>query len=50
MLAFSIFCLSGLFIVGAILFIDCKIISDLPETNQFKKWWIANIIAPDPRD
>jgi hypothetical protein len=50
MLAFSIFCLSSLFIIGAILFIDCKIIEDLPENNEFKKWWKKHIIARYPED
>lgn len=49
MLAFSIFCLGGLFIIGAILFIDCKIVDDLPENNGFKKWWKKHLIDIDPR-
>lgn len=49
MLAITIFALTSLFIIGAILFIDCKIIDDLPEENSFKKWWRKHIMAPDPR-
>lgn len=49
MLAITIFAFSSLFVIGAILFIDCKIVSDLPEDNSFKKWWKKHIIAPDPR-
>ena len=50
MLAFSIFCLSSLFVIGAILFIDCKIVDDLPESNGFKQWWRRHIAAPHPKD
>lgn len=48
MLAFSIFCLSGCFFIGAVLFIDCKIVEDLPEDNEFKKWWRKNMVGIDP--
>jgi hypothetical protein len=50
MLAFSIFCLSGLFIVGTVLFIDCRIVGDLPENNEFKRWWKKYIASPYPED
>lgn len=50
MLIISIIALSFLFLLGAIHFIDCKIIDDLPASNRFKKWWRDHIIAPDPKD
>ena len=49
MLIISTLALTSLFLMGAILFIDCKIVVDLPENNEFKKWWRKNIIAPDPK-
>ena len=49
MLAITIFALSSLFLIGAVFFIDCKIVADLPEDNNFKKWWRAHIIGQDPR-
>lgn len=49
MLEFSIFCLSSLFLIGAVFFIDCKIVEDLPEDNGFKKWWRKHVMSPDPR-
>jgi len=48
MLIISIIALIFLFLIGATLFIDCKIIEDLPKDNKFKKWWQTYIIAPDP--
>lgn len=50
MFVLSIIMLISLFLIGAILFIDCKIIDDLPKNNGFKKWWRNHIIAPDPKD
>ena len=50
MFILSIIMLVSIFLMGAILFIDCKIIDDLPKSNVFKKWWRAHIIAPDPED
>jgi hypothetical protein len=50
MFTLSIIILISIFLMGAILFIDCKIIDDLPKSNGFKKWWRAHIIAPDPED
>jgi hypothetical protein len=50
MLIFSMLCLIFLVAIGAILFIDCKIVDDLPEDNTFKIWWRNHVIAPDPRD
>ena len=49
MFILSIFMLISLFLIGAILFIDCKIVDDLPEDNEFKKWWREHIIAPDTK-
>jgi hypothetical protein len=48
MFIFSMICLSFLILTGAILFVDCKIVDDLPESNSFKQWWRRHIIAPDP--
>jgi hypothetical protein len=50
MLIFSMICLGFLILIGAILFIDCQIVEDLPEDNSFKQWWKRHIIAPDPKD
>jgi len=47
MLLFSIFCLTICFLVGGILFIDCKIVDNLPETNKFKLWWKKHLIDID---
>ena len=48
MFIISIIALTSLVLMGAMFFIECKIVDDLPEENQFKKWWRAHIIAPDP--
>jgi len=50
MFTLSIIMLISIFLMGAILFIDCKIIEDLPDDNECKKWWRNHIIAPDPKD
>jgi hypothetical protein len=50
MFIISIIALIGLLITGAIMFVDCKIIDDLPESNSFKKWWRRHIVAPDLED
>jgi hypothetical protein len=49
MFTLSIIVLTLLILIGAVFFIECKIIEDLPEENEFKKWWRRHIIAPDPR-
>ena len=50
MLIISIIALTSLFIMGAIMFIDCKIIEDLPESNEFRKWWKKHLIDVEPKD
>ena len=50
MFILSIIMLICLFVIGAVLFIDCKIVDDLPKNNGFKKWWRNHIMAPDPKD
>lgn len=50
MFTLSIIMLIGLFLIGAVFFIECKIVDDLPEKNQFKKWWRRHIMAPDSRN
>ena len=47
MLVISIIVLICLFTIGAVFYVECKIVEDLPESNGFKKWWRAHIIAPD---
>ena len=48
MFTITIIALASIFLIGAMLFIDCQIVSDLPETNRFKRWWSKHIIAPNP--
>jgi hypothetical protein len=50
MLIVTILALISLFSMGAIMFVECKIIADLPEDNGFKKWWRKHLIAPHPED
>jgi hypothetical protein len=50
MLILTILALISMFLMGAMLFVECKIVEDLPEDNEFKKWWRKNIIAPHPKD
>ena len=49
MLIISIIALTSLFLMGAILFVECKIVSDLPENNEFKKWWREYLIGVEPK-
>lgn len=44
MLILNIIAISILLLVGAMFFIEYKIIEDLPETNSFKRWWRRNVI------
>ena len=50
MLVFSIIALISLTLIGAVLFVDCKIVSDLPDSNEFKKWWKKHLIDVEPKD
>lgn len=50
MLILNIIALTILFSVGAVFFIEYKIVEDLPETNSFKRWWREHIIDTEPRD
>ena len=50
MLIISIIALISLFLMGAMLFIDCKIVEDLPNDNEFRKWWKKHLIDVKPRD
>jgi hypothetical protein len=49
MLVITLIALLSVFVLGAIFFIDCKIVEDLPESNSFKRWWRQNVIASDPK-
>ena len=48
MLTVTILAFISLFLMGAVLFIDCKIVEALPEDNEFKKWWRKNMVGIDP--
>lgn len=50
MLIISIIALISLFLMGTMLFIDCKIVEDLPNDNEFKKWWKKHLIDVEPKD
>lgn len=50
MFTLSIIILFFLALIAATFFIECKIVEDLPEDNEFKKWWRSHIMAPDPED
>ena len=50
MLIITILAFISLSLMGAVIFVECKIVVDLPENNEFKKWWRKNIIAPHPKD
>ena len=30
--------------LGAVLYIECNIVQELPEANKFKKWWRKNVV------
>ena len=49
MFIFSMICLGFLILIGAVLFIDCKIVDDLPENNSFRQWWRKHVIALDSK-
>lgn len=44
----TIISLASVLLIGAIFFIDCKIVEDLPDSNSFKKWWKRNVIDKEP--
>lgn len=50
MLVFSILALSSILIMGAVMFIECKIVEDLPEDNSFRKWWRNHIVGNGPKE
>lgn len=50
MLAFSILALTSILMIGAVMFIECKIVEDLPEDNSFKKWWRKHIVCKGPEE
>lgn len=45
MLVLSILALISIFTLGAAMFIEFKIVEDLPENNNFKKWWRKHIVG-----
>lgn len=47
MLILSIIAVSALVILGAVFFVECKVVQDLPDSNVFKIWWRANVIEKD---
>jgi len=50
MFTLSIITLICISLIGAVFFIDCKIIEDLSESNKFKKWWRTYIMVSDLKD
>ena len=50
MLILSILALCSVFFIGAVMFIDCKIVADLPEDNKFRKWWKRHIADSGPKE
>ena len=47
MLTLACLSLVSILIMGTIMFIENKIVDDLPEDNGFKKWWRKYMIAED---
>lgn len=50
MLILSILALCSVLFMGAVMFIECKIIKDLPEDNKFKEWWRKHIAGTGPKE
>jgi hypothetical protein len=50
MLILTVLALSSILLIGTVMFIECKIVEDLPEDNSFKKWWRANVIGTYPKN
>jgi hypothetical protein len=50
MLTLTIIALISIFLMGAIMFIECKIIKDLPDSNEVKRWWKKHLIDVRPKD
>lgn len=50
MLVLSIFALISILTMGAVMFIECKIVEDLPEENKFKKFWRKHIVGNGPKE
>jgi len=42
--------LASVLFIGAVMFIDCKIVEDLPEDNKFRKWWRKNVVGQGPEE
>lgn len=50
MLIITILAFISIFLMGAVMFVECKIVADLPEDNEFKKWWKKHLIGIEPKD
>lgn len=50
MLVFSILALTSILFIGAVMFIEAKIVEDLPENNEFRKWWREHIVSKGPEE
>jgi len=49
MIIITILAACSLFLTGAVFYIECKIVEDLPDSNAFKKWWRKHVIYADPK-
>lgn len=50
MLAITISALVSVILIGTIMYVECKIVVDLPESNSFKRWWRKYLIKRLPED
>jgi hypothetical protein len=50
MLVLTFLALTSILVIGIVMFIECKVIDDLPENNSFKKWWRSNVVGNYPEN
>lgn len=37
-------------VIGAVFYIECRIVQDLPNDNRFRKWWRKHVVGHSPID
>jgi membrane carboxypeptidase/penicillin-binding protein len=37
-------------VMGAIYYLECNVVEDLPDSNKFKRWWRKHLVGNPPED